>query len=492
MTFGRLALAVALMCMMMVGLPWGGPADVWAGVTPSCVNPGPTPEESDCDNDGFTPFQGDCDDFDATRHPGAADIPDGIDNNCNGLVDEVLGLSLFATDEPVIVDLQFAGAGFESDIYLFTPGGNNIGFIGTNRDFKTVNLGTFPVGTELIFGLVVHNTFDNADDVFYMGPACRNFDNFIHAAVADLGGGQFRVGFEDLRSGQDDNYADAVFTVSGVTSSPIGGCGGLGHFMCYSIKATRGNVCAADRLDAGRVCQQEEDCVGGETDVTDFCVPNKLTGQPAPVSLLDDVENKSFQVKKPAAICNPASKAFGGSIELATDTVTHLESFSISQAKGEAKFVKQNRTVNNQFGSITLEVQKAERLMVPSAKQHGGTEPPAALDPGAHFVDHFKCYKAKAVGTFAPITIGSVDQFGQSKAFTLKKPTRICLAADKNSEGFKEPTARLVCYQALVVKGEPKHAKVTGLFVNNQFGPDEVDTLKETEFCVPSSENPPA
>jgi hypothetical protein len=118
--------------------------------------------------------------------------------------------------------------------------------------------------------------------------------------------------------------------------------------------------------------------------------------------------------------------------------------------------------------------------------------PPAPPDPDTHSVDHFKCYKAKAVGPFAPITISSIDQFGQSKAFTLKKPTRLCLAADKNAEGFKEPSARLACYQALPVKGQPKHTKVTGLLLNNQFGPDEVDTLKETEFCVPSSENSPA
>ena len=433
---------------------------------------------------------GDCDDSDATRHPHIADLPDGIDNNCNGLVDEVLGASLFATDQEVIVDLQFAGAGFESDVYLFTPGGNNVGLIGTNRDTKQVNLGTFPVGTELIFGIVVHNQFDNADDVFSMGPACRNLDNFIHAAVADLGGGQLKVGFEDLRAGQDDNYADAVFTVTGVTTSLIDSCAGLGHFMCYSIKATKGNVCAAERPDAGKVCQQEEDCFGGVTDDTDFCVPNKLTNQPAPVSLADIVESKTFQVKKPAAICNPASKTFAGGVEPTPDALTHLESFSISQAAGQAKFIKQTRAVNNQFGSITLELLKAERLMVPSAKQHGGTEPPAALDPLAHSVDHFTCYKAKAVGAFAPITISSIDQFGQSKAFTLKKPTRLCLATDKNDEGFKEEAARLVCYQALVVKGQPKHAKVTGLLLNNQFGPDEIDTLKETEFCVPSSDAP--
>jgi hypothetical protein len=34
--------------------------------------------------------------------------------------------------------------------------------------------------------------------------------------------------------------------------------------------------------------------------------------------------------------------------------------------------------------------------------------------------------------------------------------------------------------------GEPKHVKVTGLFINSQFGLDEVDTVKESEFCVPT------
>ena len=45
-------------------------------------------EVIDDDHDGFSEAQGDCDDQDRQRFPGADEMCDGEDDNCNGVVDE--------------------------------------------------------------------------------------------------------------------------------------------------------------------------------------------------------------------------------------------------------------------------------------------------------------------------------------------------------------------------------------------------------------------
>ena len=47
-----------------------------------------TENDIDNDGDGYSVNQGDCDDNEATVYPGATELEDGIDNNCDGVIDE--------------------------------------------------------------------------------------------------------------------------------------------------------------------------------------------------------------------------------------------------------------------------------------------------------------------------------------------------------------------------------------------------------------------
>ncbi len=51
------------------------------GINPSCC--------LDDDGDGISACDGDCDNLDPTVHPGATELCDGLDNDCNGAVDDV-------------------------------------------------------------------------------------------------------------------------------------------------------------------------------------------------------------------------------------------------------------------------------------------------------------------------------------------------------------------------------------------------------------------
>ena len=123
---------------------------------------------------------------------------------------EGLGGQLYSTGQSVQVQVLPASAGYTSELWLFEPGPERR--LATNRDVGTVvDLGTFPAGVELIFGIKVLNT----GDTFKMGPGDRNPDGIPHAVVTFIEPGRAQVGFEDLFGGGDRDYNDNMFEFRG-------------------------------------------------------------------------------------------------------------------------------------------------------------------------------------------------------------------------------------------------------------------------------------
>jgi len=130
-----------------------------------------------------------------------------------------LGGQLFSTGQPVEVQVEPASAGFTSELWLFEPGPARR--LATNRDVGlVVQLGSFPAGVELVFGIKVLNT----GDTFKMGPGDRNPDGIPHAVVNFLDAGKAQVGFEDLLGGGDRDYNDNIFEFrGGIVEQPPSG-----------------------------------------------------------------------------------------------------------------------------------------------------------------------------------------------------------------------------------------------------------------------------
>ncbi|HEY2387854.1 MAG TPA: NF038122 family metalloprotease [Candidatus Binatia bacterium] len=244
------------------------------------------------------------------------------------------------------------------------------------------------------------------------------------------------------------------------TPSPTATVGPLDHFTCYKAAATGGSV--------------------------------KFLGIPNPpgVSLVDQFGSAQVQVKKPKLLCAPTD-ANGND----PSAPAHPEHQTAYQIKYPAKPVLPTGIkVVDDFNpsGLFVDAKKPAYVFVPTTKSLIGPTP--VPTPGAFVTDHFECYKVavtKNTPKFVPVVgLPFGDQFG-TMTLALKKPKYLCNPVDKNGE---DPTApahvgHLLCYQAKQVS-LPKFVKLTGIFVDNQFGSETLDAKKPALVCVPALTTP--
>jgi hypothetical protein len=155
----------------------------------------------------------------------------------------------------------------------------------------------------------------------------------------------------------------------------------------------------------------------------------------------------------------------------------HFTYYTLNQTS--PKFAKvRGVTATNQFGTLTFNVIKPDRLLVPTAKSLTGPPPPLATA-----LDHYKCYRIEGA-RFRKADIVMEDQFGRITV-DVKRPVHFCAPVDKNGEGIVDRSTYLMCYETRLAGPLPKRPR--DVFTLNQFGPDELDLFGPRDLCLPSS-----
>jgi hypothetical protein len=196
------------------------------------------------------------------------------------------------------------------------------------------------------------------------------------------------------------------------------------------------------------------------------------------IAVDDDFGPSTVEVRRSRFVCAPVDK--NGEDPTAPDDPDHLVSYEIRRATPRFEGVR-DVVVEDQFGTLVLDLRRPEGLLVPSAKSL--TEPAAPLVSPA--VDHYQCYGVR--GARRRVSgIAVKDQFGAGTT-DVKKPRRLCVPVDKAGEGILDAAARLMCYQ---IKAGPRVNQT--VFLDNQLGPDQLHVRRARELCVPVATPAPA
>jgi len=202
----------------------------------------------------------------------------------------------------------------------------------------------------------------------------------------------------------------------------------------------------------------------------------------------DDLATAEVTAKRVLGLCLPAS--IDGQPVLRADVAQ--EDVLPRLVPGTPRLESTLFLLSDRFGGRDVVAFKRDGLLLPSAWAAGSSVPgPLSGDP----IDGYSCHRVKpAPGSNtsppspSPLVVDALFPSGQ--AFSLGKPTRICLPASFEGSTPVEPEDVLLCYAARLPSGSPRFARTpVGVLASLPPGLLDGEVLSVNslrELCVPA------
>ena len=189
------------------------------------------------------------------------------------------------------------------------------------------------------------------------------------------------------------------------------------------------------------------------------------------VGAVDRYGPSTITVRQAKRLCAPVNE--NGADPTAPSRPGHLSVYTIKQTAPHFRG-PQKVSVRDQFGALSVELVRPERLLVPTAESLTGPPPPPLATP----LDHYKCYRVRGARLRVP-SITVETQFGPL-VVAIERPRDLCVPVDANGAGVIDPAQGLMCYQ---VRTAPQQSRT--VFTTDRFGSAELDLFGVRDLCVP-------